>query len=454
MRDSRAGRDLGDTGQVAPHTSGASARTARVQATRCEGPARDRRPVDRAVRQDPAAGDRPPRRRGRPRQHRAVRRARTLPRAHPHLPDHPAGAVERAGRRARRRAGRRRAGPLVPLPGAAGAAGRRRRHHGPVRPAGAADPPRARADHGLPGSGGAGGDPAAQEDRPDARRPDRPGHGRSCTRRSAATSSRRCSRSAGRPRTRPVTSTARRTRSSWTPANWHLRSYQEEAVEGFWAGGSGVVVLPCGAGKTLVGAAAMAKAGATTLILVTNTVAGRQWRRELLAPHVADRGGDRRVLRRAQGDPPGHHRHLPGDDPQVRRRLQAPGPVRLPRLGPGHLRRGAPAAGAGLPDDGRPAVPPPARADGHPGPRGRPGGRRVLADRAEAVRRAVEGHRVAGLDRAGRVHRGAGDADRRRAARPTPPPSRRSATRSPPRRAPRCRWCARSWTGTPASRRW
>ncbi|HYX96928.1 MAG TPA: helicase-associated domain-containing protein, partial [Geodermatophilus sp.] len=62
---------------------------------------------------------------------------------------------------------------------------------------------------------------------------------------------------------------------------WHLRDYQQEAVEGFWSGGSGVVVLPCGAGKTLVGAAAMAEAKATTLILVTNTVSGRQWKREL-----------------------------------------------------------------------------------------------------------------------------------------------------------------------------
>ena len=52
---------------------------------------------------------------------------------------------------------------------------------------------------------------------------------------------------------------------------WELRDYQADAVEGFWAGGSGVVVLPCGAGKTLVGAAAMARAGATTLILVTNS---------------------------------------------------------------------------------------------------------------------------------------------------------------------------------------
>jgi DNA excision repair protein ERCC-3 len=63
---------------------------------------------------------------------------------------------------------------------------------------------------------------------------------------------------------------------------WHLRPYQKEAVESFWHGGSGVVVLPCGAGKTIVGAAAMATAKATTLILVTNTVSARQWREELL----------------------------------------------------------------------------------------------------------------------------------------------------------------------------
>ena len=63
---------------------------------------------------------------------------------------------------------------------------------------------------------------------------------------------------------------------------WNIRRYQELAAEGFWHGGSGVVVLPCGAGKTIVGAAAMALAKATTLILVTNTVAARQWRDELL----------------------------------------------------------------------------------------------------------------------------------------------------------------------------
>ncbi|MEV6850762.1 DNA repair helicase XPB [Actinoplanes sp. NPDC051411] len=84
---------------------------------------------------------------------------------------------------------------------------------------------------------------------------------------------------------------------------WTLRSYQQEAVDGFWAGGSGVVVLPCGAGKTLVGAAAMATASATTLILVTNTVAGRQWKRELVArtslteDEIGEYSGERKEIR-------------------------------------------------------------------------------------------------------------------------------------------------------------
>ncbi|HEX5494685.1 MAG TPA: DNA repair helicase XPB [Mycobacteriales bacterium] len=84
---------------------------------------------------------------------------------------------------------------------------------------------------------------------------------------------------------------------------WTLRPYQHEAADGFWAGGSGVVVLPCGAGKTLVGAAAMARAGATTLILVTNTVAGRQWKRELLArtsltdAEIGEYSGERKEIR-------------------------------------------------------------------------------------------------------------------------------------------------------------
>ncbi|MDI3538066.1 MAG: excision repair protein [Bacillota bacterium] len=66
-----------------------------------------------------------------------------------------------------------------------------------------------------------------------------------------------------------------------------LRSYQEEAVAAFWAsgserGGSGVVVLPCGAGKTMVGLGAMARARCHTLIIVTSTTAVHQWRDEIL----------------------------------------------------------------------------------------------------------------------------------------------------------------------------
>lgn len=64
--------------------------------------------------------------------------------------------------------------------------------------------------------------------------------------------------------------------------DWQLRPYQVEAIDGFRHGGSGVVVLPCGAGKTLVGAGAMAAMERTTLILVTSTVSARQWRSELL----------------------------------------------------------------------------------------------------------------------------------------------------------------------------
>jgi DNA excision repair protein ERCC-3 len=84
---------------------------------------------------------------------------------------------------------------------------------------------------------------------------------------------------------------------------WVLRDYQQLAVDMFWEGGSGVVVLPCGAGKTLVGAAAMARAGATTLILVTNTVAGRQWKRELIArtslteDEIGEYSGERKEIR-------------------------------------------------------------------------------------------------------------------------------------------------------------
>lgn len=62
-----------------------------------------------------------------------------------------------------------------------------------------------------------------------------------------------------------------------------LRHYQLQAVERFVRQGSGVVCLPCGAGKTLVGAGVMAEVDQATLILVTNSLSAHQWRRELLA---------------------------------------------------------------------------------------------------------------------------------------------------------------------------
>lgn len=82
-----------------------------------------------------------------------------------------------------------------------------------------------------------------------------------------------------------------------------LRDYQNQAVDSFHAAGSGVIVLPCGSGKTLVGAAAMARTQARTLILVTNTVSARQWRDELLArtsltdAEIGEYSGDRKEIR-------------------------------------------------------------------------------------------------------------------------------------------------------------
>ncbi len=84
---------------------------------------------------------------------------------------------------------------------------------------------------------------------------------------------------------------------------WALRPYQLHAVEALEHGGSGVAVLPCGAGKTIVGAAAMARAQATTLILVTSTVAARQWRDELLrrtsltSEEIGEYSGSRKEIR-------------------------------------------------------------------------------------------------------------------------------------------------------------
>ena len=67
---------------------------------------------------------------------------------------------------------------------------------------------------------------------------------------------------------------------------WSMRPYQIDAIDAFHGGpmaGCGVVVLPCGAGKTLVGIGAMVRLGMRTLILCTGTTALQQWKREILA---------------------------------------------------------------------------------------------------------------------------------------------------------------------------
>jgi DNA excision repair protein ERCC-3 len=83
----------------------------------------------------------------------------------------------------------------------------------------------------------------------------------------------------------PLPISLRQTARSEAP--FHLRDYQQQAAEIFYAsgsdrGGSGVIVLPCGAGKTIVGLACMAEVQASTLILTTNVTSTHQWIAEIL----------------------------------------------------------------------------------------------------------------------------------------------------------------------------
>ena len=91
-------------------------------------------------------------------------------------------------------------------------------------------------------------------------------------------------------------------------AQFAMRPYQEAAVDAFYvngtvSGGSGVVVLPCGAGKTIVGIGAMDAVQRSTLILTPSTVAVRQWIAELLdkttltADQVGEYTGERKDIR-------------------------------------------------------------------------------------------------------------------------------------------------------------
>ncbi|AFH64347.1 DNA repair helicase XPB [Paenibacillus caseinilyticus] len=78
-----------------------------------------------------------------------------------------------------------------------------------------------------------------------------------------------------------------RLRDGGEESPFSLRAYQRAAVDSFYReggtqGGSGVLVLPCGAGKTVIGIAAMGKLSCATLILTSNSTSVRQWKREIL----------------------------------------------------------------------------------------------------------------------------------------------------------------------------
>jgi DNA excision repair protein ERCC-3 len=85
--------------------------------------------------------------------------------------------------------------------------------------------------------------------------------------------------------------------------DWEMRGYQRKAIDLFIDAGAGVVVLPCGAGKTIVGIGAMVASQASTLILVTNSVSARQWRDEILGrttlteDQIGEYSGERKEIR-------------------------------------------------------------------------------------------------------------------------------------------------------------
>ena len=266
------------------------------------------------------ARDRPRARRRLPQGDRAVRRARALPRARAHLPAHPARSLERPRRRPRRRAGRRHAAGVQPVRRPARAARRRRRDDGPLRPAAPGEAPDPRPGAGLQRPAGPRGGAARQEDRRHARRPDRRRHRRRARLRArqpqagaaqaglAGRGLRRVRRRRGAPdrarrdrvaparlpaRGRRVV-LARRVRRRRAP----LRRRQDAGRRGRDGPRAGDHADP--GHQHRVRAAVEGRAGPA---------------------YVADRGGDRRVLRRGQGDPAGHHRDVPGDDHPAEGRL-------------------------------------------------------------------------------------------------------------------------------------
>ena len=271
----------------------------------------------------------------------------------------------------------------------------------PLRPAADGRGPR-RAGTAAVGRGPAPADGGRDEPADEGVRPPDGRRARSASSRSiGARSSRRSSGSAGRSRTAPATSTAARSRSRCAsdPAERApLRPARLPARLG-----RGVLARRRRARRQRRRRAALRRgqdgrrawarwrrSGARPSMLTTNLTAVEQWRRELLDEDRASRGRHRRVHGRLEGDPLRHDRDLPDPHPsQVEdRRVHALRALPRQRLGPHHLRRGPPAARAGLPPDGVDPGDAAARADGDAPARGRSRGRRLQPDRPQAPRRA------------------------------------------------------------------
>ena len=221
---------------------------------------------------------------------RAVRRARAVAGAHPHLPADSARPVERARGRARRRAGGGHAARVLPLRRPALAAGRCRRDDGPLRPAPSGEEPGPRA-----GAWSRNDRPVLEEVLRAKKVAGMLGERLDDDTVVVHPSERGNLKQALLKLGWPAEDYAglRRRRGALDRARHHrldaarLPVARRPSRSGTVARASSV--LPCGAGKTLVGAAAMAHAQATTLILVTNTVSARQWKDELRTPHLTDR---------------------------------------------------------------------------------------------------------------------------------------------------------------------
>ena len=154
---------------------------------------------------------------------------------------------------------------------------------------------------------------------------------------------------------------------------FRIRDYQADAVKAFYrpqtpGTGYGVVVLPCGSGKTVVGIGVLNELQCAALILTANISAVRQWKED-------------------KGNQGNHCCHLPDSDVAQRRRRRVSPLFGFyeAQLGTDYLRRSASAAGAGFPDYRRNPGHAAAWVDGDADSRRRTGKRRLFSCRSETL---------------------------------------------------------------------